>query len=188
MRFPAQSGHREQLIQQSDCSIQQLHVGKSVSKVRGAMTRSPEQMNSLYPHITDIRRARYRQLRELFDARPDQRNLPKYGRTARFAKASALSPRYLSHIDNRRKQIGDQLARQIERALGMPLNWMDSLSSAAQSASIASAALESEAAARLADKNVDDLEYRPGQLAAAARARSMARVQNATPGQREKSR
>lgn len=62
-----------------------------------------------------------------FGARQDQRCLPKHGQLVRFAQASGTSGRYLSHINNRRKRIGDALARQLELGLGLPSGYMDNV-------------------------------------------------------------
>jgi hypothetical protein len=62
-----------------------------------------------------------------FQKRPDQRGLPEHGLITRFATFASLNPRYLSHINNGRKNIGVSLARKIELAFSKPHGWFDKL-------------------------------------------------------------
>jgi hypothetical protein len=56
------------------------------------------------------------------DANP---HLPERGMLKMFADRIGLSDRYLSHIKCKRKNIGNNVARTIEEALGLPHGWMD---------------------------------------------------------------
>lgn len=51
--------------------------------------------------------------------------LPRRGMLKLFAQKLELSERYLSHIKCQRKNIGHQIARTIEKQLGLPHGWMD---------------------------------------------------------------
>jgi transcriptional regulator with XRE-family HTH domain len=61
----------------------------------------------------------YKQFR---NANPD---LPERGMLKLFAERIGLSDRYLSHIKCNRKNIGNNVARNIEQALGLLHGWMD---------------------------------------------------------------
>ena len=52
-------------------------------------------------------------------------HLPERGMLKMFADRIGLSDRYLSHIKCKRKNIGNNVARTIEEALGLPNGWMD---------------------------------------------------------------
>jgi hypothetical protein len=56
------------------------------------------------------------------DANPE---LPERGMLKMFAEHMGLSDRYLSHIKCNRKNIGNNVARTIEEALGLQYGWMD---------------------------------------------------------------
>jgi transcriptional regulator with XRE-family HTH domain len=75
---------------------------------------------------TDIAHIRYRnfmvQYRQFRDTHPD---LPERGMLKLFAERVGVSDRYLSHIRCNRKNIGANLARTIEQALGLEHGWMD---------------------------------------------------------------
>jgi hypothetical protein len=76
--------------------------------------------------IYGIRLQNYKRLLLAFRDRPDQQRLPKHGLLTRFAAEAGLrSARYLSHVNNGRKNIGDELARQLERGMGRPEGWLD---------------------------------------------------------------
>jgi hypothetical protein len=76
--------------------------------------------------IYGIRLQNYKRLLLAFRDRPDQRHLPGHGMLTRFAAEAGLrSARYLSHVNNGRKNIGDELARQLERGMGQPVGWLD---------------------------------------------------------------
>lgn len=53
------------------------------------------------------------------------RHLPERGMLKLFAERVGLSDRYLSHIKCNRKNIGNNVARTIEDALGLAHGWMD---------------------------------------------------------------
>lgn len=75
--------------------------------------------------INGIRLQNYNLLLRMFRDRPDQAGLPAHGLLKRFAEHVSVSPRYLSHINNGRKNIGDALARRLETESGKPFGWMD---------------------------------------------------------------
>lgn len=52
-------------------------------------------------------------------------HLPRRGMLKLFAEHLNLSDRYLSHIKCNRKNIGNNVARNIEERLGLPRGWMD---------------------------------------------------------------
>lgn len=56
------------------------------------------------------------------DANP---GMPERGMLKMFAERIGLSDRYLSHIKCNRKNIGNNVARTIEEALGLAHGWMD---------------------------------------------------------------
>lgn len=72
-----------------------------------------------------IRLQNYRALLCEFTTRNDQIGLSNHGALTRFAKAGGLSARYLSHVNNGRKNIGNALARQLECGFGKPHGWLD---------------------------------------------------------------
>lgn len=74
--------------------------------------------------INGIRLNNYRTLLLQFRAKEDK-TLPEHGLLTRFAEAAGVSARYLSHINNGRKNIGDGLARQMETAFSLRHGWMD---------------------------------------------------------------
>jgi transcriptional regulator with XRE-family HTH domain len=53
------------------------------------------------------------------------RHLPDRGMLKLFSERVGLSDRYLSHIKCNRKNIGNNVARAIEEALGLAHGWMD---------------------------------------------------------------
>jgi len=75
--------------------------------------------------IHDIRRANYKQLLDEFRSTSDESRLPVHGALKRFAEHADVSARYLSHINNSRKRIGNKLARQLERGCAKSLGWLD---------------------------------------------------------------
>lgn len=52
-------------------------------------------------------------------------NEPEKGMMRRFADRLTLSERYVSHLKNRRREIGNATARKLEVALSLPVGWMD---------------------------------------------------------------
>jgi hypothetical protein len=48
-----------------------------------------------------------------------------YGALDKFGKKVGITARYLTHINARRKRIGDESCRKIEAAFGLPSGWMD---------------------------------------------------------------
>jgi hypothetical protein len=75
--------------------------------------------------IAEIRLRNYKALKLLFRDRPDQQGKPQHGLLVRFSEAAGVNARYLSHIENGRKNIGDKLAREMEAGLGLEFGWMD---------------------------------------------------------------
>jgi hypothetical protein len=75
--------------------------------------------------IQEIRFARYQEAITEFSKRWSEKRLPEHGRLSRFARYTDNDPRYLSHINNGRKSIGDETARKIERRMKKPAFWMD---------------------------------------------------------------
>jgi hypothetical protein len=75
--------------------------------------------------VNDVRLRNYKALMLRFREREAERGEPERGLLNRFGKFVDISPRYLSHVNNGRKAIGAQTARQIETAFGLPLGWMD---------------------------------------------------------------
>ena len=75
--------------------------------------------------LYEIRMAKYQELLSEYAARPEERTLAHHGRLRRFATSAGVSERYLSHINNGRKNIGDQFARDLENGMGKAENWMD---------------------------------------------------------------
>ncbi|AWI53187.1 hypothetical protein DEH84_06900 [Aquabacterium olei] len=75
--------------------------------------------------IHQIRLINYRNLLLQFANSPDEAARSDYGRIARFAAKAGVNPRYLSHINNGRKNLGDDLCREMERGLGLSHGWMD---------------------------------------------------------------
>lgn len=55
----------------------------------------------------------------------DDPTVPNRGMLMRFAERIGENPRYLSHVINDRRNIGEELARSMERALHLPEFWMD---------------------------------------------------------------
>ena len=75
--------------------------------------------------ISEIRMRNYKSLLLMFRDRPDQAGLPEHGLFTRFADKAGVSARYLSHINNDRKNIGTATARRMEAGFGLPVGWMD---------------------------------------------------------------
>lgn len=75
--------------------------------------------------IHQIRLSNYRQLLVDFANSHDELGRADYGRIARFSAKAGVNPRYLSHINRGRKNLGDDLCRAIETGLGLPHGWMD---------------------------------------------------------------
>lgn len=61
----------------------------------------------------DIRRANFLQLAS------------RYPRIRHFCEAAGLEPSYYSQIKASSKALGDKLARELERRLGLPRGWFD---------------------------------------------------------------
>ena len=75
--------------------------------------------------ISEIRMRNYKSLLLMFRDRPDQAGLPEHGLFTRFAEKAGVSARYLSHINNDRKNIGTATARRMEEGFNLPVGWMD---------------------------------------------------------------
>ena len=83
------------------------------------------QRGSRMEDVNDVRLRNYKALMLRFREKESERGEPERGLLNRFGKFVEISPRYLSHVNNGRKAIGAQTARQIETAFGLPLGWMD---------------------------------------------------------------
>lgn len=75
--------------------------------------------------IHEVRMRKYMELQREFADRPDEKHEPERGRLQRFGAFVGISDRYLSHVNNGRKNIGDDTARKVELAFGKPRFWMD---------------------------------------------------------------
>jgi hypothetical protein len=75
--------------------------------------------------VSQVRLRNYKALMLRFREREAERGEPERGLLNRFGKFVEVSPRYLSHVNNGRKDIGAATARKIETAFGLPLGWMD---------------------------------------------------------------
>jgi hypothetical protein len=80
-----------------------------------------------FPERTSIhiRMENYRLLLIEFRNSPEQAGQPEHGLITRFAAKGNVSARYLSHINNGRKNIGEDLARRLEIGFAKPIGWMD---------------------------------------------------------------
>lgn len=78
------------------------------------------------PHtIRDIRYANFRALLTRFEEKCSREGTPVYALLKQFGEFTGVSARYLSHLNNRRKAVGDLSAATLEKAFGLPLGWMD---------------------------------------------------------------
>lgn len=59
--------------------------------------------------------------------RREHMHLPNRGMLKLFAEQTGISDRILSHVKCNRKNIGDKMARQMERGLKLRPGWMDQL-------------------------------------------------------------
>lgn len=91
----------------------------------GPTSRWGLQKGNYMEDVNDVRLRNYKALMLRFRERESERGEPERGLLNRFGKFVEISPRYLSHVNNGRKAIGAQTARQIETAFGLPLGWMD---------------------------------------------------------------
>ena len=74
----------------------------------------------------DTAEIRFNNFKFLFGKfRDEHSHLPLRGMLKLFAEKLELSDRYLSHVKNGRKNIGANIARQIEKRLKLPHGWMD---------------------------------------------------------------
>lgn len=95
-----------------------------------------------------------------------ERAIRKVGSAAKLAEAAKTSPAYLSQIKNRTpdsksgtpKTMGDDMARRIETAIGMPIGWMDIKHTDQSSADVAHGAGEGAARRRARDMAVRKME------------------------------
>jgi hypothetical protein len=74
--------------------------------------------------VIAIRQRNYLELRKRH-REEEGSSFPERGSMTRFATKVDLTPRYLSHIHNGRKQIGHAVARKMEAAFGLPNGWLD---------------------------------------------------------------
>jgi len=75
--------------------------------------------------IHQIRKMRYNDLKMEFSQLPQEKGRPLRGQLERFGAFTSISPRYLSHIENDRKNIGEETARKLENAFNKPQFWLD---------------------------------------------------------------
>ena len=77
--------------------------------------------------ITVIRRRNLMWLRKKFqeDVQRKFPDTPDYGLDAAFAKHIELNRKYYGHIKAGRRNVGNALARSVERIFSMPVGWMD---------------------------------------------------------------
>lgn len=75
--------------------------------------------------VNEIRLRNYKVLLAQFRDRGLDRGEPERGVLNRFGEFSGVSPRYLSHVNNGRKQLGGDVCRRIEEAFRLPHGWMD---------------------------------------------------------------
>jgi transcriptional regulator with XRE-family HTH domain len=66
----------------------------------------------------DLPEARLRRLNQLIDTKFD-------GKQSKFAIAVEREPNYISRILSGKKRLGEDLARDIEKRLGLPKLWLD---------------------------------------------------------------
>ena len=74
-----------------------------------------------------IRYQRFDELMDFVQSDREEKGLPKRGQVKDLADRCGLSERYVSHIVNHRKPIGTRTARALEKGMGKPTNWMDTL-------------------------------------------------------------
>lgn len=75
--------------------------------------------------MSEIRRENFWAVWCKFASSDGECELPLHGRLKRFSAVCQASARYLTHVINGRREIGDELARAIERGFSKPANWMD---------------------------------------------------------------
>jgi transcriptional regulator with XRE-family HTH domain len=76
--------------------------------------------------LDDITVIRFENFNKLMDElREHHADEPERGMLTRFAEKTGISPRYLSHVRNGRKNIGHNTARAMEKAFGYPTGWLD---------------------------------------------------------------
>lgn len=76
-------------------------------------------------NINDIRFANYRTLFAQFEERDKEEGNQHRGLLNRFGEYVKVSPRYLSHVNARRKHLGPRTTAAIEAAFELPEHWMD---------------------------------------------------------------
>jgi len=75
--------------------------------------------------IDEIRYRNYKVLLKQFLDTGMSRGEPERGVLNRFGQFAEVSPRYLSHVNNGRKNLGADVCRRIEQAFKLPHGWMD---------------------------------------------------------------
>ncbi|MFZ4623864.1 MAG: helix-turn-helix domain-containing protein [Rhodoferax sp.] len=75
--------------------------------------------------VNGMRMKNYKRLLREFQESPGQAELPHHGLIKRFSERVGVSDRYLSHINNGRKDIGAKTARSIENGFDKPHGWLD---------------------------------------------------------------
>lgn len=75
--------------------------------------------------IHNIREQNYKLLFIAFANKMNDEEGTRRGALDRFGKFTDTSPRYLSHVNMGRKQLGDDVCRRFEEAHRLPHGWMD---------------------------------------------------------------
>lgn len=75
--------------------------------------------------LHELRFRNFTNLRDQWRRREDAEGLRVQGEVVRMATFLNISAQYLSHINNRRKPIGNATARKIEQAFKLPTGWLD---------------------------------------------------------------
>lgn len=75
--------------------------------------------------IYAIRQINYKKLLTDFAEKMRREQGTDYGVLDRFGKFADVSPRYLSHVNMGRKNLGDDVSRKFEEAHQLPHGWMD---------------------------------------------------------------
>jgi hypothetical protein len=78
-------------------------------------------------NINGIRLRNYNKLLREFAKSPGEAGNESRGLLTRFGEHGKVSMRYLSHINNGRKNIGDTLARQLEKGFDKLHGWLDNM-------------------------------------------------------------
>lgn len=89
--------------------------------------------------MRDIYEIRHENLMILWDRFIDENRIPRHGAIKLYSERLGMSQRYLAHLIARRKRIGVETARSVEKALRIQDCWMDH-----QHATVATPGIEEE--------------------------------------------